>query len=228
MLRPYQIELIEKARDAYRNGARAPCIVLPCGGGKSMIVAEMAKSATKKGNQVLFLVHRRELVEQIKRTFEWCGVNMDLCDVMMVQTASMRISRLPAPDLIITDENHHSKASTYRKVYDAFPNAKRIGVTATPIRLDGSGLGDVNDALVVGVSAKWLIEHQYLAPYDYYAPSIADLTGIKIRHGEYETKSVEKAMLKTAVFGDAIKYYRQLASGKQHLRTLKRRDIIVE
>ncbi len=215
MLRPYQIELIEKARDAYRNGARAPCIVLPCGGGKSVIVAEMAKSATKKGNQVLFLVHRRELVEQIKRTFEWWGVDMNRCDVMMVQTASRRISRLPAPDLIITDENHHSKASTYRKVYDAFPNAKRIGVTATPIRLDGSGLGDVNDALVVGVSSKWLIEHQYLAPYDYYAPSIADLTGIKIRHSEYETKSVEKAMLKTAVFGDAIKYYRQLASGKQ-------------
>lgn len=115
----------------------------------------------------------------------------------------------------ITDENHHSKATTYRKIYDAFPNAKRIGVTATPIRLDGSGLGDVNDALVVGVSAKWLIEHHYLAPYDYYAPSIADLTGIKVQHGEYETKSVEKAMLKTAVFGDAIRYYRQLAGGKQ-------------
>lgn len=215
MLRPYQIELIEKARDAYRHGARAPCIILPCGGGKSVIIADIAKSATAKNNQVLFLVHRRELVEQIKRTFEWWGVNMDLCSICMVQTASRRISRLPAPTLIITDENHHSKATTYRKIYDAFPNAKRIGVTATPIRLDGSGLGDVNDALVVGVSAKWLIEHHYLAPYDYYAPSIADLTGIKVQHGEYETKSVEKAMLKTAVFGDAIKYYRQLADGKQ-------------
>ena len=206
MLRPYQIELIEKARDAYRHGARAPCIVLPCGGGKSVIVADIAKSAVSKNNQVLFLVHRKELVEQIKRTFEWWGVDMSRCDVMMVQTASRRISRLPAPDLIITDENHHSKASAYRRIYDAFPDAKRIGVTVTPVRLDGSGLSDVNDALVVGVSAKWLIEHRYLAPYDYYAPSIADLTGIRIRHGEFETKSVEKAMLKTAVFGDAIKY----------------------
>lgn len=215
MLRMYQIELIEKARDAYRHGARAPCIVLPCGGGKSVIVADIAKSAAAKNNRVLFLVHRKELVEQIKRTFEWWGVDMSRCDVMMVQTASRRISRLPAPSLIITDENHHSKASTYRRIYDAFPDAKHIGVTATPVRLDGSGLSDVNDALVVGVSAKWLIKHHYLAPYDYYAPSIADLTEIKIQHGEYETKSVEKAMLKTAVFGDAIKYYRQLAGGKQ-------------
>jgi superfamily II DNA or RNA helicase len=214
-LRPYQIELIEKVRNAYHNGAKAPCIVLPCGGGKSVIVADIAKSATEKKNRVLFLVHRKELVEQIKRTFHWWGVNMTKCEVMMVQTASRRISKLTPPQLIITDENHHSKASTYRKIYDAFPDAKRLGVTATPIRLDGSGLGDVNDELVIGVSAQWLIENHYLAPYDYYAPSIADLTGIKILHGEYETKSLEKAMLKTAVFGDAIKYYKQLADGKQ-------------
>lgn len=65
-LRQYQIDLIEKARDAYRHGARAPCIVLPCGGGKSVIVADIAKSSTAKGNRVLFLVHRKELVDQIK------------------------------------------------------------------------------------------------------------------------------------------------------------------
>ena len=59
----------------------------------------------------------------------------------------------------------------------------------TLVRLDGSGLGDVNDVLIEGVSAKWLIKNHYLASYDYYAPSIADLTGIKIRHGEYETIS---------------------------------------
>ena len=56
-LRPYQNDLIEKARNAYRHGARSPCIVLPCGGGKSVIVADIAKSATEKNNHVLFLVH---------------------------------------------------------------------------------------------------------------------------------------------------------------------------
>ena len=134
---------------------------------------------------------------------------------MMVQTATRRIAKLDKPALIITDENHHSKAATYRRIYDAFPDVCRLGVTATPVRLDGSGLGDVNDILVEGVSAKWLIENHYLAPYDYYAPSIADLTGIRILHGEYETKSAEKALLKTAVFGDAIRYYKALAGGRQ-------------
>jgi len=214
-LRPYQNDLIEKARQTYREGAKAPCIVLPCGGGKSVIVAEVAKSAAEKGNRILFLVHRRELVDQIVKTFSWWGVNMKLCDVMMVQTASRRVHKLDPPALIITDENHHSKAATYRKIYDFFPAARRLGVTATPIRLDGSGLGDVNDRLVEGVSARWLIENHYLAPYDYYAPSIVDLTGISIRHGEYETRSLEKLMIRNGVFGDTIKYYRQLASGKQ-------------
>ncbi|MDE7098801.1 MAG: DEAD/DEAH box helicase [Ruminococcus sp.] len=215
MLRPYQIDLLEKARVEYRNGAKSPCIVLPCGGGKSVIVAEMAKSATAKGNRVLFLVHRRELVEQIKHTFEWWGVDMNLCDVMMVQTASRHITQIKTPKLVITDENHHSKATTYRKIYDAFPEAKRIGVTATPIRLDGSGLSDVNDALVVGVSAKWLIEHKFLAPYDYYAPAIADLSGIKTSHGEFETNSMERILMKSAIYGDVVSHYKKLADSKQ-------------
>lgn len=214
-LRPYQNDIVDRVRNAYLHGYKAPCVVLPCGGGKSVIVAEIAKRTTAKRNHVLFLVHRKELVDQIQNTFDFWGVDMNNVDIMMVQTASRRIEKLQKPALIITDENHHSKATTYRKIYDAFPNAHRLGVTATPIRLDGSGLGDVNDILVEGVSAKWLIEHHYLAPYDYYAPSIADLTGIKIQYGEYETKSVEQALLRTAVFGDAIKHYRQLADGKQ-------------
>lgn len=214
-LRKYQTELIEKCREEYRKGYKSPCIVLPCGGGKSVIVAEMAKCATAKGNQVLFLVHRRELVEQIEETFNQWGVNMNLCDVMMVQTANRHIAQLKQPKLIITDENHHSKAMTYRKIYDAFPEAKHIGVTATPIRLDGSGLGDVNDSLVVGVSAKWLIEHRFLAPYDYYAPAIADLLGLKVIRGEFETGSTEKVLMKSAIYGDIISHYRKLADGKQ-------------
>lgn len=214
-LRPYQTDIVNRVRQAYLHGFKAPCVVLPCGGGKSVIVAEIAKRTTDKKNHVLFLVHRKELVDQIQKTFNYWGVDMKNADIMMVQTATRRISKLQKPALIITDENHHSKSTTYRRIYDSFPNAKRIGVTATPVRLDGSGLGDVNDILIEGVSAKWLIKNHYLAPYDYYAPSIADLTGIKILHGEYETISAQKALMKTAVFGDVIRHYRQLADGKQ-------------
>lgn len=214
-LRPYQSELVEQTRQAWREGYHAPCIVLGCGGGKSVIVAEIARRTTFNGKKVLFLVHRQELVQQIIRTFIRWGVDMNYCDVMMVQTAARRIKKLSKPALIITDENHHSLALSYKKIYDAFPDVLRVGVTATPVRLNGDGLGDVNDKLIIGPSTKWLIDHNCLAPYDYYAPSVADLSGLHIKMGEFVTADVEKAMIKKAVFGDVIGYYRQLANGKK-------------
>ena len=191
-LRDYQIDLVEQTRQAWRDGFKAPCIVLGCGGGKSCIVAEIARRTTWNGKRVLFLVHRKELVDQIFRTFVRWGVMMDLCDVMMVQTASRRLRRLPKPSLIITDENHHSMAQSYKRIYEHFPDVRRVGVTATPVRLGGDGLGDVNDKLIIGVSTKWLIEHQHLAPYDYFAPSVADLTGLHTKMGEYVTSQTSK------------------------------------
>lgn len=214
-LRPYQSELVEQVRQAWRQGYKAPCIVLPCGGGKSCIVAEMARRTTFGGKRVLFLVHRRELVEQIRATMLRWGVDMRLCEVGMVQTVTRRLKKTPAPSLIITDENHHSIAQSYKRIYEHFAGVPRVGVTATPVRLNGDGLGDVNDKLITGVSAKWLIEHNCLAPYDYYAPDVADLTGLHVSHGEYMAADIEKAMVKNTVFGDVIKYYKKLAAGKK-------------
>ncbi len=139
-LRPYQTALVQKVHDNFRRGVKWACIVLPCGGGKSVIVAEIARRTTQKLNRVLFLVHRIELCEQIERTFRAWGVDMDFCQIMMVQTACRRLKKIPRPVLIITDETHHSKSNSYRKIYDFFPDAYRVGVTATPVRLDGSGL----------------------------------------------------------------------------------------
>lgn len=214
-LRPYQSDLVEQVRAAWHSGFRAPCIVLGCGGGKSCIVAEIARRTTWNGKRVLFLVHRKELVDQIKATFTRWGVLMDLCTVGMVQTITRRLKKTPKPALIITDENHHSLANTYKRIYDYFPDVPRVGVTATPVRLNGDGLGDVNDKLIIGKSTKWLIDNHFLAPYDYYAPSVADLTGVHTRMGEYVKSDVEKAMIKNTVFGDVIRYYRELADGKK-------------
>ena len=69
-LRKYQSDILNDIRKTYKQGYKAPCLVLPCGGGKSVLAAEMAKSATLKGNRVLFLVHRKELCEQIESTFK--------------------------------------------------------------------------------------------------------------------------------------------------------------
>ena len=87
-LRPYQIDLVNGVSRSWRTGHRAPCIVLPCGGGKSVIVAEMAKRTAYGGKYILFLVHRKELCEQILRTFLWWGVDMRFVRIMMVQTAA--------------------------------------------------------------------------------------------------------------------------------------------
>lgn len=215
-LRPYQYELLERARAAFRAGYQRPCIVLPCGGGKSCIAAEMARGAAEKGGHTLFLVHRQELVQQLHQTLTDWDVPEDGADVMMVQTAARRLDQIrPRPTMIVTDENHHCLAATYRSIYSALPDIPLVGITATPQRLNGGGLGEVNDTLVVGPSARWLIENRYLSPYDYYAPTIADLTGLRSSRGEFVASEIEARLNRAAVHGDVIEHYRNFAAGRK-------------
>ena len=215
-LRDYQKDLLDRLFQAYADGYQAPCIVLPCGGGKSVIIAEAAKRFTSEKKTVLFLVHRKELCGQIERTFVNSGVDMDYCRIMMVQTMVRRLKKTACPDLIITDENHHSLAKTYRRIYKAFPDAKRLGVTATPERIDGSGLSDVNDILIEGVNAQWLVEHRYLSPYDYYAPNIKT-PKFHVRQGDFDLAEMNGFFEKhlPQIYGDVLEHYRRLADGQQ-------------
>lgn len=214
ILYDYQYDLIERVQRAWRMGKRKPCIVLPCGGGKSVICADMAKRTTDNKHNVLFLVHRQELCEQITQTFREYGVDMYRCQVGMVQTITRHIERVNKPSLIITDENHHCIADSYKKIYQAFPKSYYVGVTATPVRLNGGGLGEINDCLIVGPSVKQLIEDKRLSPYDYYAPSVGDLSGIRSRNGDYAAEDIERALNKPHIYGDVIKYYKQLGGNK--------------
>lgn len=120
-LRPYQAELIRKIKTELCKGKHSVCAVLGCGGGKSIIQGCIAKSATDKGNKVLFLVHRKELCEQIEQTFRICGVDMRFCQIAMVQTVSRRLGKHSwTPALIITDECHHSLSASYHRHGKAF------------------------------------------------------------------------------------------------------------
>lgn len=214
-LRGYQTQIIKNVVQAWREGYKAPCIVAPCGSGKSIVLADMAKRTTDNNKHVLFLIHRQELQEQITDTFTNYGVNMNLCTVGMVQTISRRLMKTPEPHLIITDEDHHCLAGTYRKIYDFFPKAYLVGATATPVRLNGSGLGDVNDKLILGPTVNELIQMSCLSDFDYYAPSVIDLKGIKTVAGDYKKSDVEKAMSEARIYGDVIHYYQKLSAGKQ-------------
>ena len=215
-LRDYQIKAINDVHSAWAHGFKRPCVVMPCGAGKSITVADMAKRTTDNKKRVLFLVHRQELCEQIYNTFLSYGVDMTLCEIGMVQTISRRLDRMLTPSLIITDENHHCLAASYRKIYDHWSNVCCIGVTATPIRLNGSGLGEVNDCLIIGPTVRELIERNCLSDFDYYAPPVADLSGLKTkRTGDFDPDEIEKALNKPQIYGDVIEYYHELAEGRQ-------------
>lgn len=214
-LRPYQSELIDNIRASVRGGNDSVVAVLGCGGGKSVIQGSIAKSSTDKDNRVLFLVHRKELCQQITNTFRSLGVDMSLCDVSMVQTVSKRLGKLPDYDLIITDEAHHSTAKTYTKIYDHYSHVLRLGFTATPIRLNKGGLGDVYSDLITSVSTKWLIENHYLAPYKYYSVKLADTSGLHTVAGEFKQNEVAELMQNSEIYGDTVKQWKRLAEGKK-------------
>lgn len=163
----------------------------------------------------MFLVHRKELVEQITETFKANEVDLDLCTIMTVTKVANRLEALPKPSLIITDETHHSRAKTYRRIYDFYSDVPRLGFTATPWRMNGKGFDDIYSEMVEGKSVKWLIENNRLAPYEYYSIPEADIGKLKKSStGDYTNKSIEQA-LKNSIFGDVVENYTKIADGQK-------------
>lgn len=177
----------------------------------------MAQESQAKGNTVWFLVHRRELLDQTIDTFDRFGIERKTIYIDMVNTVSRRLDNLhiPEPDLIIFDEAHFSAAKTWQRIIDKFPKAYIVGLTATPTRLDGKPLGNIYDSLVNGESIGSLIERGFLAPYQYFAPTLADVTGLDTKRGDYDMKQAEELLSSRTIFGDVIKHYQKHAEGKQ-------------
>lgn len=214
-LRPYQKDLVDNARKALAEGNHAVCCVLGCGGGKSVIISTIAAMTTAKGNNVLFLVHRKELCQQIAKSFYACDVDPLHSEIMMIQTACRRLDKLVPPALIIIDEAHHALSGSYLKLLQYFPNSLVLGFTATPQRLGTGGLGEVFNKLIESVSTKWLIENHYLAPYRYYGVQLADASKLHTKHGDYDKAEVEELMNQSAIFGSAVDNWLRLAKDKK-------------
>lgn len=190
-------------------------LVSPAGSGKSVIIAEVARLAALKGGRVLFMVHRRELVDQIKKSFAENQVRMSQCTIMTVGKIKNRLDSLPRPNLIITDETHHGLAKTYRTIYKHYKDVPRLGFTASPWRMSGQGLGEIYDTMIEGPTVSWLIEHHYLAPYSYYSVKLIDESKLsKSSTGDYTSKSIDDAVGKT-IFGDVIGTYRAKTPGQK-------------
>ena len=178
----YQREMSERIEAAFRS-CQSVMVQMPTGTGKTILLAEVVKSEKLKGKNtwVWIVVHRRELVEQIKETLETMmnsfftsGTALSLLSdnsrikVMSRQWLSRHYQEMEEiPSLIVIDEAHHAVAKTYKEVMDAYPEAKKLGLTATPCRLTKRGFTDLFDVLLQSWSAKKFIADGWLSLYDY-------------------------------------------------------------
>jgi DNA repair protein RadD len=226
-LRPYQAEGIGRLRQHLRDGARSVLWQMPTGAGKTASTAYMLRGAAERGKRAWFIVHRRELILQSHRAFQKAGVphgiiaaGFDLAtrqpvQICSVQTLARRLDRLQPPDLIVWDECHHLAAGSWGAIYERFPKAVHIGLSATPQRLDGQGLDGYFRHMVRGPSVRELIDGGYLVPYRLFAPSSPDLTGVHTRMGDYVRAEAAAAMDKPRIVGDCVEHYRRLAMGRR-------------
>lgn len=227
-LRPHQVEAETNLRRAYRGGARAVLMTMPCGAGKTTSFISVARQAAERGRKTLVLVHRQELLMQASRRMDAMGVEHGLIargvtpshekiQVASVQTLIRRLDRMDySPDLLVVDEAHHAvPGNMWGKVLSHYGNAKILGCTATPERLDGKGLGveagGFFDSMVLGPSAKELIAQGYLSQPVVYAPSVVDTSSIHITRGDYVASELEELMSNPRITGDAINHYRKIA-----------------
>jgi DNA repair protein RadD len=226
-LRPYQREGVERIRAAMARH-RSVLYVLPTGGGKTHTFSYIAQQAAAKGNRIAILVHRVELLEQASRSLATMGVrhgliaagrSMDLSlpvQVASVGTLARRLHKLPADlfQLLVVDEAHHSNAGTWARVLAHFSAARVLGVTATPCRGDGRGLGEWYGAMVLGPSPAWLTEQGYLAPARVFAPPGFSFQGLRKRMGDYDMAQAADMLQAGQAMGDALSHYSRHLSGR--------------
>lgn len=213
-LRNYQRETIDKVYQSMRTGHHRIIVQQPPRTGKTIIMSEIARRTTLKNNHVLFLVHRKEVLEQAISTFKQQEVNMNLATMGMVQSLTRHVDTLPEPSLIFIDEAHHALAQSYRRIIDIFPNAYILYFTATPIRTGHDQLDQIADDIIVGKSIKWLTEHHFLAPFYYYGLGDIDRSKLRKSNGDYSSQSMDEA-ISHQIYGHIVQQYQRLANGKQ-------------
>jgi DNA repair protein RadD len=226
-LRDYQTRAIDAVRDAYRSGARAPLLVMATGAGKTVCFAAITHGAVARGRRVLILVHRRELIRQASAKLTHAGVDHGIIaagftpsdqqvQVASVQTLVRRLDVMHwAPDLIVIDEAHHAVAGSWSKTIAHWPQAYRLGVTATPVRRDGRGLGAMFDRLVLGPSVPELTARGFLSQAKIYAPSPKfETVNFRVRSGDYAPEDAAEQLDRPTVTGDAIEHFQRLAAGR--------------
>lgn len=235
---PFQQEVISECRQAVAAGYRSICIVASTGAGKTVIGSSIIQSADEKGKRAYFMAHRRELVRQTAEKLwafgvehgiimagvplnNWHGVQIASIDTLrsryMNKKKPSTYMQLPDVAILMVDECHRSLSKTYRTLIEYYQKRGTIiiGLTATPIRGDGKGLGHIYDYMVQAPLMSELIEMGYLVEPKYYAPSVPDLTGVKIARGDYVEGELEKVMDRREAVGDIFTNWLKIAPNDQ-------------
>jgi superfamily II DNA or RNA helicase len=225
-LRDYQELLVNNTRQSFKSKKKRPLIVAPVGAGKTVFFSHMVSLSVKRGNKVLVLAHRDELLDQISTTLRLFKVphsfisgRRTFLPNMPVQVGSVMtvINRLNlfTPDLIILDEAHHAtNNNSFGKIinyYDVFT----IGVTATPCRLSGEPLGDVFDDMILAPTMSELISMGYLSDYRLFASAEFKTDNLRMTAGDYNKQDLEKEVDKPQITGSAINEYKNYLSKKR-------------
>lgn len=230
--RQYQTNLISSiAASWYAQGNRRVMAQASCGSGKTLVLAWIVEEFVKQNLRCLVLAHRTELINQAVEKLEnvvnepcgviKAGIKTDydrLVQVGSVQSMKSRMAKLPEFDLIIIDECHRTKiGGAYQAVIDRYPNAKILGVTATPIRLDGKGFRGVYDDLICcEATTADLIEMGALSQYKYYAcEKPMSVFGLKKRGGDYKAEEIEQQNPIEIVANQVIESYKRHLPMKQ-------------
>jgi DNA repair protein RadD len=244
VLRPYQDKGIADIRSLFQKGYRKVCYVAPTASGKTVLFCHLAHKITAAGQRIAVIVHRQELVDQTCKALTAEGLEFGIIAagypeqpnapvlVTMAQTLVNRLDRLTGIAYLIVDEAHHVVAGTWRAILASTPSARVLGVTATPERLDGAGLREAFEVLVLGPTVKELIAAGWLAPFTVYAPErLVDLKGARTVAGDYAVGDLARRMSADFVLDDALTEYRKHLENKtaiafcttiEHSRTVAR------
>lgn len=212
-LRPYQEEAKEAVEGQWESGTKKTLLVLPTGCGKTIVFAKITEDCVRNGDRVLILAHRGELLEQAADKIakatglgcatekaeetclgSWFRITVGSVQSLMRETRLKQFSR-DYFDTIIIDEAHHCISDSYQRILKHFPEAKVLGVTATPDRGDMRNLGQVFESLAYEYTLPKAIKEGYLSPIKAVTiPLQVDLTSVGIQSGDFKAGDLGSAL----------------------------------
>ena len=229
-LRPYQESAIRELHARIASGRRRIVVVAATGSGKTVIFAHVVADTVARGQLVLVVAHRRELIQQTYEKLLHAGLQEHQVGVVMatdarrrptapVQVASIDTLRhrpKPPADLVIVDEAHRELARSYREMRAHYPDAVHLGFTATPYRADNRGLGEFYEDLLLVASIRELIDQGYLVePRVFTVPAerLPNLAGVRVRAGDYAQDQLDEAVDQAKLVGDIVEHWLRHAGG---------------